>query len=76
MLTLSLSWGYQEEYDYVDKFLISVLLIYLIIAGSVAAKIGLKNKNFSYLFSTPPILFCLHMSYGIGSLTGIIKKKI
>ena len=75
MLTLSLSWGYQEEHDYAEKFLISILLIYLMISGFVATKISLKNKNFAYLFSIPLILFCLHMSYGIGSLTGIIKKR-
>ncbi|MFD3446618.1 glycosyltransferase family 2 protein [Microbacteriaceae bacterium 4G12] len=48
------------------------LLPYFILALFFAYKVARNEKNYLYVFSMPIIFLTLHLSYGIGSIVGII----
>ena len=74
-LTISLIWNYSEPINMIDKILLLIALLYFSISSLLGIKITLRNKNIIYLFTTPFMLFSLHMTYGLGSLIGLIYKK-
>ena len=51
----------------------TVIILYLAIILYAAAKVSLKEKDATYLFSLPVALAVRHFSYGLGSIFGIIK---
>ena len=59
-------------------FLYLLLLIstpYLLISIFFSCKIASKEKNLRYLFLMPVIYASLHISYGLGSLIGLIRAS-
>ncbi|WP_436512547.1 glycosyltransferase family 2 protein [Clostridium thermobutyricum] len=47
------------------------ILTYLILISTISIKLGIKNKNYIYIFIS---FLCLHFSYGIGSINGLIES--
>lgn len=67
-LILSLFW------DYGLLLLALVLASYFFTALIFSAKISLKN-GFRYIFILPIVFLCLHISYGLGMLWGILTSR-
>jgi cellulose synthase/poly-beta-1,6-N-acetylglucosamine synthase-like glycosyltransferase len=51
----------------------AIIGLYLILTLVSSLQISIKEKNFLYLFTMPLIFATLHLSYGVGSLVGLIK---
>jgi len=54
-------------------FLLSILLIHLILGLAFSTPIAKKEKSLFYLISMPITFLLLHISYGLGSLYGLLK---
>jgi cellulose synthase/poly-beta-1,6-N-acetylglucosamine synthase-like glycosyltransferase len=83
------SWRHLVPFAFVSSLIGSAALsvfsqiflwLFLFIVGSYALtnvyfsiKITAKEKDFRYLFVTPLIFATLHISYGLGSLWGLLK---
>lgn len=55
---------------------LTVIGLYLFLTLTAALQIAFKKRNPLYLFTMPLIFATLHLSYGIGSIFGLIKLLI
>jgi len=53
--------------------LASLTLLYALASLAAAAQIARREGSAAYLFTAPPAFAGLHLSYGLGSLVGLIK---
>jgi glycosyltransferase involved in cell wall biosynthesis len=52
------------------------MMFYLALSIVFSIKSGLENKDIASIFILPFVFFCIHMSYGIGYVAGLLKWNI
>lgn len=55
------------------KFFLAIIFMYLATNLYYSARVALRKKNIAYAFIMPGIFSLLHISYGLGSLWGLMK---
>ena len=58
---------------FINKFFLLPLIIYILASIFFSAYESIKNKSLLSFVSLPFIYLIMHISYGIGSITGLIK---
>jgi glycosyltransferase involved in cell wall biosynthesis len=60
-------------YSHFQNALISIWMVYFLVLLVFAVKEAINDKSFYHVIFVPPLTFFLHLTYGLGSICGVLN---